>query len=770
MNEYSRIYRVSGVLSIIGVALCFAWLIPGVPDLVGMVGIVVCGSATIYGALNRASTSSGPVARAWWVYFCVSPFWTFAGVIWLGPLADDASVAAATSLAAAHLVHLVVMGIVVSLLAGPTLTQFLRRALDACMAGGACALALWALPIVDFVSPNSWLRSSPHVSAWSMAFLAVCCSTIAFALIHLLQRHLRGAGTFPMSFALIAVSLVAATVVLRPGPWGPTVAQFVPILWCMPLLVAIVTSSVYGVDLDHLEQNGPTRPTFWPYMPVGVAAVIVIVTTNPEEPMDALGLHVMAWLVVVAFGRQYVAVRDSDRLLEALSGRDAELRFQAGHDNLTGVSNREDFNAKLTAAMAESDGRVVTVMIVGVDAFKAVNDRYGHAIGDQLLVQISERVEHSNLGSGGIARLSGDEFAVLLAPSADPVQAAQQTLDAVRQPFHVLGHDLLVTCSIGVMTWVPANGKLEPDELLNRADIAMYAVKHSGRDGFQLYGSGSPLGRDDDRVLAPALAAAIDDGQLETYYQPVVAARDGQLLGFEALSRWTWKGESIPAGLFIGTASRVGLLDRLTQGVLERSCIQLAEWNERFPDRFFRVAVNLGGYSLRDKTLPERILSLVDQYRLEPGQLVLEVTESVPIQDIEQARETLLYLRERGIRLSLDDFGAGYNGISQMLRLPVNYVKLDHSIVEGVHREAESYRVVQAMTELAQFLNMEVVAEGVESADQLAVLRTLGVDSIQGYVVGRPQPGTYWERAMRDGAIDLLGIQHVDQLARAESR
>lgn len=762
MNEYSKIYRVSSALAVIGVVLCFAWLVPGAPSLVGILGMILCGTSAVYGTVSRASTSSGAVATAWWVYFCVSPFWTFAGVMWFTQLRDEPSARVVAVMTAAHLVHLVVMALVVSLLTGPTVTQVLRRGLDACMIGGAVALTVWALPIADFETWGSALAQSSHGGMWSMGVAGVTFSTLAFAAIHVFQRHLRGAGTLPMGFALIAAAIVTFIVTLHPGSWAAAAAHYVPALWAAPVVAAMVASTVYGVQVEHLDRAGPAKPTFWPYLPVGIAAVVVIFSTDPEQPMGALGLHVMAWLVVVAFSRQYLAVRDSERLMAALSGRDAQLRFQAGHDHLTGVSNRDDFTTRLTTAMSESKGRAVIVMIVGLDGFKAVNDRYGHSIGDQLLVQVSERIEYSNPGSEAIARLSGDEFAVLLAPSADPLQAAEQTLESVRQPFHVLGHDLMVTCSIGVVAWVQADGPVEADELLTRADIAMYAVKNSGRDGFQLYGSGSPLGRDDDRVVAPALAAAIDGGSLETHYQPVVAASDGQLLGFEALSRWTWKGEAVPAGMFIATASRVGLLDRLTQGVLERTCKQLAAWNERFPDRRYSVAVNLGGYSLRDQSLPDRILKLVDEYRLDHGQLVLEVTESVPIQDIERARETLLYLRERGIRLSLDDFGAGYNGISQMLRLPVNHVKLDRSIVDGVHREAESYRVVQAMTELAQFLEMAVVAEGVESADQLAVLRSLGVDWVQGYVIGRPQPAAYWEQAMSQGTIDLLGIQKDD--------
>ena len=439
------------------------------------------------------------------------------------------------------------------------------------------------------------------------------------------------------------------------------------------------------------------------------------------------------------------------------------LRYQATHDALTGLYNRTQFMAMLEVGMtqaARSEGGCA-VLLLDLDDFKGINDSYGHAAGDRVLVEVAARLRSALRAGDVIARLGGDEFTVLLANVADTevaMDVARKVLAAVSMPCQVDGYELEPGGSIGV-AMCPQDAD-DPITLLRYADLAMYAAKEAGRQGVVPFERTMGEAINVRARIQERLRHAMRFDGLELHYQPLVSVEHRRIESVEALLRWT-DPELGPVSpdRFIPVAEASGMILALGDWVLETACAQAAAWHAAgWP---LRVAVNLSPQQFRLKDLPRRVAELLDRHGLPPTALELEVTESQAMADPVGARETLRALAAMGVTLALDDFGTGHSSLAQLKRLPVHRLKIDREFVRGVPHDDADVALVRGMAALARSLRLSVVAEGVEMPAQWGFLRRCGVDEIQGWLISRAVPAAVIDDMLVRGP-DLTWVKDVE--------
>jgi diguanylate cyclase (GGDEF)-like protein len=424
----------------------------------------------------------------------------------------------------------------------------------------------------------------------------------------------------------------------------------------------------------------------------------------------------------------------------------------ARHDALTGLPNRTLYTERLEAALTVR-GAVLSVLLLDLDRFKEVNDTLGHHYGDELLVQVAARLTGEVRAGDTVARLSGDEFAVLL-PGADVDRArglAGRLQERLHQSFAVRDVTVDVEASIGIAVRDPQT--VAADELLRAADIAMYAAKDA-KNGAVVYEPAATAAPPSRLLLLGDLRRALSEvGELVLYYQPKVDLGSGQLCGVEALVRWNHPTRGLVApGEFVPMAENTGLINLLTTHVLGLAVAQAAAW--RAAGAELPVAVNLSPRCLTDPSLRDRVEALLVQHRLPAGLLRLEVTESAVMANPALATATLRGLHRLGVRLSIDDYGTGYSSMAYLRQLPVDELKIDRSFVVNLSGTADDDAVlVRSAVDLGHNLGMTVVAEGVEHAGQVAVLRRLGCDIAQGFHYARPEPPERLQRWLRPAPV-----------------
>ncbi|WP_413707077.1 putative bifunctional diguanylate cyclase/phosphodiesterase [Ralstonia sp. Ralssp110] len=657
-------------------------------------------------------------------------------------------------------------------MAGRVVTAHGRAALS-WLIGGASAMGLgiWSMHFVGMLALNLPIPVGYDVGI-TLTSLAIGIGASMFALWLVSRRDLpwqRLAGGALLMGAGVAGMHYTGMAALRMNPG----IQYDPARFALSIVIAVLASGValwiafrlrrqsrrvralragsavvMGVAIVGMHYMGMSAASF-PFGSVCGAAhtgasaewlalVIIIVT-----------LAVLAIALIISVLDLRMEAHTA-LLANSLAAANKELAYLALHDNLTKLSNRVLLEDRLTQAIrtAEREKRRFALMFMDLDGFKAVNDVYGHHVGDLLLIDVAQRIGARVRQQDTVARVGGDEF-VVLAYVDDPEDAgtlADALLEVVREPFMAGGHELRVSTSIGIAIY-PGNGDNQHD-LLTNADAAMYHAKGLGRNAYSFFEPSMNADVHHQLQLAQDLRRAVERNELVLHYQPKFNAPNGPIMGVEALVRWQHPQRGlVPADEFIPLAEKTGLIVPLGAWVLDEACRQMAQWH-REGRTGWTVAVNLSALQFGHAALIDTVRDTLARHALAPRSLTLEITESTAMRDVDASLQILQQLDAMGVRISIDDFGTGYSSLLYLKRLPASELKIDRGFVRDLAHDTEDAAIVSAIVALGQTLNLRIVAEGVETAEQQAFLTRLGCHSLQGYLLGRPMTAESLSAAM----------------------
>jgi len=511
-------------------------------------------------------------------------------------------------------------------------------------------------------------------------------------------------------------------------------------------LVIAITCSIFAI---RLLREDDARHRAWP---AGISLVVAIVGLHfagmagfSVSAMDGYsrGPDSEAFAAMAAaigmVGLLIIGTGISTYLLDRRTNSDGETRIAhiAMHDALTNLANRHQFTEALhdQCQLLEQDHSPFALMIVDLDRFKPINDTLGHPVGDQVLQRIASRLRTAVREEDMVARIGGDEFAVIAfdASDRDTITAiAERITEILSRPIVIQGNVVELSGSVG-LALAPEHGTT-PELLIQHADIALYSAKNNGRDTYRVF---EPMLMETikrRRSLEAALRRACMRDEFTLVYQPVFSSVNGKMTSAEALLRWTCPehGE-IPPSEFIPIAEELGLVSRIGADVLRQACSDAATW----PDDI-DLAVNVSPVQLLDPLLPQTVGQALADSGLAPGRLELEITETALLNNDEAALRTLTQIRKLGVRISLDDFGTGYSSLSYLHRFPISRIKIDKSFIQKLPDDSGSVSIVRAITQLGSSLSMKITAEGIETESQLAFIREQGCDEVQGFLTGRP--------------------------------
>jgi diguanylate cyclase (GGDEF)-like protein len=618
----------------------------------------------------------------------------------------------------------------------PTLFMFIN--------GLLCAWLLW--------SPERYVLVSVWVG-WLSALVCLRVLQVAAFRAASPERQAQPIWTrmFLAGACVSGLTLSSAALVLVP------VESFIQQAWVFGLIGAasLSASVAYAASI----------PAFLTFTVPCLLPPIVYLFWGGDVPLRGwgwLGLILLLALIVVAAQVNRLIQRGLTRrfqnlaLIEHLQQAQAEsealnrelarqyeerTRYLSHYDELTGLANRSLFNERLREAnqRVRHGGRNLALLHINLDRFKLLNDSLGHDVADELLRLVARRLSAELAEADTVARLSADEFAVLFDTYGNLTTLARVTtrlLAKLRSPVSVSGHELVVSASIGIAL-LPDSAR-DIAALVSQANMAMQHAKHLGGNNFQFY-TESLQARTLERLqLEIQLRRAIEDGQLEVFYQPKLELATGRLSSAEALVRWRHPVRGmVPPGEFIGLAEETGLIADIGAFVLRQACLQAREW-QRSGLSPIRVSVNLSVHQLRQGKLVSLVRQVLDEAGLMPEYLELELTESQLLDSVEHIISTFQQLRELGVKLAIDDFGTGYSSLSYLKRFPVDYVKIDQAFIRGLNEGTEDAAITRAIIAMAHSLELKVVAEGVENAQQLEFLREHKCDEVQGYLISRP--------------------------------
>jgi diguanylate cyclase (GGDEF)-like protein len=533
--------------------------------------------------------------------------------------------------------------------------------------------------------------------------------------------------------------------------------------WLLDVVeIALVTAGAFGIGTEYLSMAIAYRASFDSgrrnvlRTALLVAGVVVYHTFGSSTIAHRTFIADLSYILfssiaAYVFFRALARGRIEEQKRRVLEGR---LEHQATHDSLTDLPNRALFHRELTAASADAvSGRQIAVIFVDLDDFKLVNDRFGHSTGDGLVRGVAQRLNSVIRGGDVVARLGGDEFAVLLrdtSTSADPIAVGERILEVLAEPFEIDGHRLTARASVGIAI---GNSAVSSDELLRQADIAMYGAKSDGKGRYTVFDPdlareiGAPTG------LEQELGRALEHDELFLVFQPVVDLATGSCRGAEALLRWQHPQRDIQPIEFIPAAERSGLIIPIGRWVLREACLRARAWQLQVA-RPFSISVNVSPRQLLNADLPIFVRQALEESGLPARDLWLEVSETVLLQDAPVVAARLDELRALGVRIALDDFGAGSNSLDYVRRFPLDGLKIDRGFVRDLPHDRNDGVLVRALVTLAEGLGLTVVAEGVEREEQARALREAGCVYAQGFLYAQPIVPEELTRMLAPGVDD----------------
>jgi len=484
----------------------------------------------------------------------------------------------------------------------------------------------------------------------------------------------------------------------------------------------------------------------------------VMVLRQPFDPIEVrqcVGALARKWQSEQTLRRHVESleqvIEDRTRGLEAAN---RQLRHLATHDSLTGLPNRILLEDRLSQAIAHAarDGHTFAVAVFDLDRFKVINDSFGHGIGDELLKEVARRLQGIARGIDTVVRLGGDEFVMIidhLAVPSDAQMVAQRAIAVLQQPLRIGEKEISSSASVGIALY-PQDGN-SVEALMAHADAAMYFVKQHGRNNVQYFEAGMDAATQDRGRLESDLQQALARNQFELHYQPKVDAQSGAVNGAEALIRWRHPARGlVPPSTFIPLAEEGGLMESIGNWVIEEACRQASAWQKEGLSPT-RVAVNLTAYQFRSGNLLGTIRNALKQARLDPSYLEVEVTESALMSDPEESVNILKQLSQMGVMVSVDDFGTGYSSMSYLQRFPIDKLKIDRAFINEVNSNTDATSIVSAIVSLGHTLKLKVIAEGVETPEQLEFLQRVGCDQYQGYHYSAAMPPAEFAEFIRLG-------------------
>jgi diguanylate cyclase (GGDEF)-like protein len=513
------------------------------------------------------------------------------------------------------------------------------------------------------------------------------------------------------------------------------------------LLLGLDSFSLGGTT----EVNSVAKPLatmFWKPMPAGAAVVKLLLI-----PAAAVFGVVALLVLLMALRMRRLMQRDNehlDKLEQAhieLKAKEAQAHHLAYHDVLTGLPNRARFNDRADQALLRArHGEEMVILLLDLDRFKNVNDRFGHLAGDELIQEVAKRLSRELEESDAVARLGGDEFAILL-HGKDLEGGVEKTLDrildALHLPYEIFGNQAHVGVSIGVAP-APACGTDRTD-LMRKADIALYRAKDEGRDCYRFFTAEMDETVQLRATLESDLRAALTSGEgLSVHYQPLVDSSGRKVTGLEALVRWDHPERgAVPPQLFVPVAEETGMISTLGDWVIAEACAVAREWPN------LSIAINLSPIQFCDEGFADRLCRIVREAKVSPHQIELEVTEGVVLDQNETVRGALRRLRQEGFRIALDDFGTGYSSLSYLRDFEVDRIKIDKSFVQSLGHTVDAGAIVTAVVTLGHAMGLQVTAEGVETSDQEAFLRSAGCNVLQGFLFSKAVPASELRASMK---------------------
>jgi len=621
----------------------------------------------------------------------------------------------------------------------------------------AMGLGIWSMHFVGMLAFSVPIPLAYNVPT-TLASLAVAVATSGFALAITSGRRLTtprlAASAVAMGAGISAMHYMGmAAIAITPA------IGYDPFLVALSILIAVAASFIALRVFFQLREGNSLRQQL-----LRVAAAVVMglaisgmhytgmaasrfssgsfcsggVTLQNSWLAAAIGLFALGLLGVTLVTAVYDAHLQSRARTQALRLERAnnELQHQATHDALTGLPNRLLFLDRLGREIArgEREGQLFAVLVVDLDRFKVINDTLGHGAGDQLLIEISHRLSNAVRGADTVARTGGDEFLVLVTGLGEPADAAAAAAKIVAELDRAVslgGTEVHPSASIGISVY-PADG-VDTDTLVAHADEAMYFAKQRGRNGFQFFNAGMSVFSRQRLDLEKDLRRALPLQQLELHYQPKIDVATGRMNSVEALLRWRHPSRGLVAPLdFIPLAEECGLMFSIGEWVLREACRQARQW-QRDGLPFMRIAVNISPVHFRQPNFLEIVSAALLDHDLEPHYLEIELTESTVMDHAETSIHILEELSRMGVIVSIDDFGTGYSSMSYLRRFPIDKLKIDRSFINDLTTNSDAASIVKAIISLAHSLRLKVVAEGVETAEQLQQLSELGCDQFQGF-------------------------------------